>query len=59
MCEDKGYSGNGRGKGMLEGWGPERRRLQLQAQEQQARQALEREAYVQQESYGRYDLARQ
>ena len=45
-------------KGMLEGWGAELR-LKVQAQEQQARHTLEREARIRQETYGRYDLARQ
>ena len=46
-------------KGMLEGWGAERRRLKLQAQEQQARHTLERKAHMRQETYGGYELARQ
>ena len=37
----------------------ERLRLRLQAQEQQARHTLEREAHTRQETYCRYDLARQ
>ena len=46
-------------KDMLEGWGAERRAIKLQALEEQARQALEREACTRQETYGRYYLARQ
>ena len=44
---------------MLEGLGAERLWLKLQAQEQQARHTLEKEAHIRQETYGRYDLARQ
>ena len=46
-------------KGMLEGWGAERHRLELQALENQGRQAPESEACIRQEPYSRYDLARQ
>ena len=46
-------------RGMLEGWRAERLRRKLQAQEQQARHTLEREACLRQETYGRYNLARQ
>ena len=46
-------------RSMLEGLRAERLRLKLQTQEQQARHTLERDAYIQQETYGRYDLARQ
>ena len=45
--------------GMLGGWWGEWLRLKLQAQAQQARHTLEREAHTRQETYGRYDLARQ
>ena len=41
---------------MLEGWLAEQIRLKLQAQ---ARHTLEREACIRQETYSRYDLARQ
>ena len=40
-------------KGMLEGWGAERHRLNPQALEQRARRALEREACIRQETHGR------
>ena len=44
---------------MLEGWGAERQRLRMQAQEQRPRHTLEQEAHTRQETYLRYDLARQ
>ena len=44
---------------MLEGWRAERQCLRVQAQEQQARHTLEREAHIRREAYYRYDPARQ
>ena len=44
---------------MLEEWVVKRRGLKLQALEKNARQELEREACIRQETYGRYNLTRQ
>ena len=46
-------------KGILEGWSADWQWLRIQAQEQQARHSLEQEAHSRQETYSRYDLARQ
>ena len=45
-------------KGMLEGWGAERRRLKLQANSRLGRHVKGQLAHGRQETYGRYDLAR-